>query len=165
MVLDAVASAAASLPDLRLYMCYRKAPLIEQVRRRIERDPALRTRVHLLGEIPYSDIQQHLRAADFLVQGSHHEGSSYGAIEALACGTSPLVTDIASFRRITDYGRVGAIVRVGHSDALAREIVQWSRKDRHTIRTAARAHFERELSTEGVGRQLRESYQNMVQLP
>jgi glycosyltransferase involved in cell wall biosynthesis len=73
-----------------------------------------------------------------------------------------LVTDIASFRRITDNGRVGAIVPVGQSDALAREIVRWTRMDRPALRREARAYFERELSIDAVGRQLRESYENMV---
>lgn len=164
MVLDAVAAATVALPDLRLYMCFRHAALLDQVRSRIATDPALANRVTLLGEIAYPGIESYLRAADFLLQGSHLEAGGFGVVEALACGATPLVTDIPSFRRITGAGSFGALVPVGDAGALAREIVAWSRRDRQALRKAAREHFERELSIRAVGRQLREAYQQVRQL-
>jgi glycosyltransferase involved in cell wall biosynthesis len=156
-VLEAVAAAAESLPDLRLHMCYRHAPLLAAVRARIAA-PALAGRVVLLGEIGYPQIQAHFRAADFLVQASHAEGSGYGVIEALACGTTPLVTDIPSFRRITGGGAFGALVPVGDSGALARAINDWGRRDRSVLRRRAREHFEQNLSFDAIGRQLLYAY-------
>lgn len=164
MVLDAVAAATLELPKLRFYMCFRNANLIDQVRGRIAADPALVDRVTLLGEIAYPGIETYLRAADFLVQGSHREAGGCGVVEALACGATPLVTDIPSFRRITGGGTFGALVPVGGAAALAREIVNWSRRDRPVLRQAAREHFERDLSIRAVGRQLRETYQQARRL-
>jgi glycosyltransferase involved in cell wall biosynthesis len=164
MVLDAVAAAAAELPAARLYMSFRHAALLDQVHARIASDPNLKTRVVLLGELPHRAVEAHLRAADFVVQGSHREGSGAGIIEALACGATPLVTNIPSFRKITDEGRFGAIVPAGDSAALAREIVAWSARDRPTLRCSARQHFERQLSFEAVGRQLRETYAQVAEL-
>src|SRR5262249_42702980 len=100
----------------------------------------------------------HLRAADFLVQGSHREAAGFGVIEALACGTTPLVSDIPSFRRITGEGRVGGLFPVGDAPALARVLVDWSGRDQGAVGAAARAHFERELSFRAVAGQLREAY-------
>jgi glycosyltransferase involved in cell wall biosynthesis len=99
-----------------------------------------------------------LRAADFLVLGSHSEGSGYAVIEALACGTTPLVTDIPSLRRITGDGAVGALSPPGDADAMARALVEWSRKPRAELRHAAREHFERALSVSAIGQQLRAAY-------
>jgi glycosyltransferase involved in cell wall biosynthesis len=164
MVLDAVAAAAPALPALRLYMCFRGKSLLVEVRERLASNPALRERVVLIGELPHRAIETHLRAADFLVQASHREGSGYGVIEALACGTAPLVTDIPSFRRITGDGRFGALVPVEDAAAMAREIVAWSRRDRAVIRRSARAHFERELSFGAIGHQLRETYARVMKL-
>jgi glycosyltransferase involved in cell wall biosynthesis len=158
MVLDAVAFSAASLPDLRLHMAFRHAALLDAVRQRVSSDPTLSGRVALIGELPHSAVEKHLQAADFLVQGSHREGSGFGIIEALACGTTPLVTDIPSFRRITEQGRHGALIPAGDSRAMAREIVSWSGRDRAALRRSAREQFERELSYGAVGRQLRETY-------
>jgi glycosyltransferase involved in cell wall biosynthesis len=158
MVLDAVARAAAQLPALRLHLCFRHAPLLAAVRERVAHDPRLAERVVLLGEVPYPGTERYLQAADFLLQASHDEGASYGVIEALACGATPLLTDIPAFRRITEDGRFGALVPIGDAAALADAIVDWSRRDRTALRAQARRHFEQALSFEVIGRQLRDVY-------
>lgn len=164
MVLDAVALAATSLPRLRLHMAFRHASLLDVVRERISSDPALAGRVSLVGELPHRAVETHLRAADFFLQASHREAAGIGIIEALACGTTPLVTDIPSFRWITGQGRYGALVPPGDSKALGREIVAWSSRDRATLRRQAREHFDRNLSFSAMGRQLRETYAQVMAL-
>jgi glycosyltransferase involved in cell wall biosynthesis len=161
-LLDAVALAASALPELRLHMCYRQAPLLEAVRARIAREPALRSRVQLLGEVPYPAIELYFRAADFLVQTSHVESCGAAAIDALACGVTPLVTDIPSFRRIVAEGAFGALVAAGDAGAFADAIRTWSRRDRDALRHRARTHFERELSFDTIGRELRAAYDHIL---
>jgi glycosyltransferase involved in cell wall biosynthesis len=161
-VLEAVTEVIPELPGLRLHMCFRHAPLLRRVETRVAADPALATRVRLLGEVPYPDIEMHYRAADFLVQASHAEGSGGALIDALACGTTPLVTDIPSFRRITGEGEYGALVPVGDARALAAAIRDWSRRDRQTLRRRAREHFDRELSFDAIGRQLCAAYEAVL---
>ena len=132
---------------------------VEAVRRRIASDPALGPRVQLLGEVPHAEIEPYYRAADFLVQASHAEGSGGALIDALACGTTPLVTDIPSFRRITGDGACGALVPVDNATALADALRDWGRRDRRTLRRQAREHFERDLSFDAIGRQLCAAYE------
>jgi len=162
MVLDALARAAPELKDPQLWCCYLSAPLLDQVVARIATDPRLTGRVHLMGPRPRGDVEHLLRAADFLVQGSHVEGSGFAVIEALACGTTPLVTDIPSFRWITGGGVAGGLCPPGDSQAMARLLVQWSARDRVALRTAARAHFERALSFEAIGAQMRTAYDALL---
>lgn len=162
-VLEALSRAAPKLRDPRLWCCYRSAPLLDRVRERIAADPALKGRVELLGPQPHSRIERLLRAADFLVQGSHREGSGYAAIEALACGTTPLVTDIPSFRRITGQGAVGALSPPGNAEAMARTLVAWSARNKLERRAQARSHFTRALSFEAVGRELRAAYEALLE--
>jgi len=161
-VLDAVAQVASELPGCRLHMCFRNAPLLAFVQTRIAEDPRLTDRVRLLGAVRHTEIETYFRAADFLVQASHAEGSGGAMIEALACGTTPLVTDIPSFRRITSEGEYGALVPVGDTAALAAAIVDWGRRDRAALRRRAREHFERDLSFDAIGRQLRAAYDRVL---
>ncbi len=161
-ILAALSRIAAQLPDPHLWCCYLTAPLLAQVRGRIDRDAQLRGRVHLLGRRPHSEVERLLRAADFLVQGSHREGSGYAVIEALACGTTPLVTDIPSFRRITGGGTFGALSPPGDVAAMSDALLRWSRRDRQHLRRAARAHFEATLSFDALGRELRTAYEALV---
>jgi glycosyltransferase involved in cell wall biosynthesis len=161
-VLEAFALTSAELPGAHLWMCYQDSPLLAEVQRRIASDPCLTDRVTLLGTQPHDRIQTRLRAADFLVLGSHKEGSGYAAIEALACGTPALVTDIPSFRRITGDGRAGALSRPGDASAMARAMVAWASGDRAAQRRAAREQFERHLSLHAIGAQLRAAYEAAV---
>ncbi len=157
-VLEAVSRAAPDLPNLRLYMCFQQAPLLHTVQAGIAGDAALAGRVRLLGKVAYPAIEAHFRSADFLISASHAEGSGAAVIEALACGTTPLLTDIPSSRRITGQGEFGALVPVGDASALARAIRDWSSRDRGGLRQRGRNHFEHELSFDAIGEQLRIAY-------
>jgi glycosyltransferase involved in cell wall biosynthesis len=161
-VLDAVDEVAQHRPAVRLWMCYKAAPLLDVVRERIARSNRLRQAVRLLGPLPHESVEQHLRAADFLVQASHKEGSGFGVMEALACGTTPLVTDIPSFRVITGRGAFGGLFPRGDSAALARIIMEWADRDREELRRGAREHFERSLSYAAVGTQLVHAYRSVA---
>jgi glycosyltransferase involved in cell wall biosynthesis len=162
-VLAALSRARAALPDPHLWCCFRAAPLLERVRHCIEHDPALAGRVHLLGAKSHDEVEQVLRAADFFIQGSHREGSGYALIEALACGTPGIVTDIPPFRRLTGDGRVAALSPPGDAGAMAAAIVSWSRQDRSAQRQAARTHFERTLSLDAIGWAWRRAYEALLQ--
>jgi glycosyltransferase involved in cell wall biosynthesis len=160
-VLAAFGRAAPALPDARLWCCYQRAPLLGAVRRAIADSPALRGRVTLLGARPHAEMQDLFRAADFHVQASHHEGSGYSVIEAMACGTPPLVTDLPSFRRIVD--GAGSLTPVGDGLALAASMVAWADRDPLARRRAARARFDEALSYTTIGRELRAAYEALVE--
>jgi glycosyltransferase involved in cell wall biosynthesis len=158
-VLEAFARAARLLPDARLYMCWTDAPLLPAVQARVAADPELRRRVALLGRQSPADVERLLRGADLFVQGSRREGSGYAVIEALACGATPVVTDIPPLRRLTRDAAVGALAAPGDVDAMSRAIVRFGARDRSALRAAARAHFERHLSIPALGRELRGAYE------
>jgi glycosyltransferase involved in cell wall biosynthesis/cytosine/adenosine deaminase-related metal-dependent hydrolase len=155
--LAALERAVPRLPDPRLWCCFGKAPLLDAVRRRVDDSPALRGRVTLLGARSHADMEALFRAADFFVQTSHREGSGYSVVEALACGTPPLVTDIPSLRRVV--GAAGSLTPVGDASALAEAIVAWAARDAAVRRAAARARFDAALSFDVIGRELRGVYE------
>lgn len=159
-ILGALERAIPRLDDARLWCCFGNAPLLDAVTQRIESSAVLRERVTLLGHQPHARMETLFRAADFFVQGSHREGCSYSTIEAMACGTVPLVTDIPSSRRIV--GDAGSLTPVGDACALADALVDWTRRDRSARRSAARARFERELSFDAIGRDLRDVYEYLA---
>jgi glycosyltransferase involved in cell wall biosynthesis len=163
-VLDAVAAAIRSLPNLHLYCCFGVAPLIGQVQRRIETDCHLRNAVHLLGFRPHTEIEQLMRAADLFVVGSHREGSGYSLIEALACGLPPVVTDIPSFRTLTGAGRVGALWPCDDAQGLSAALIELVPKLGTELRTTVQQHFESTLSFGALGAKLAAMYRDVVHL-
>lgn len=159
-VLDGVSLAARRLPGLQLWCAYGSAPLLEAVRKRVEGDPWLRGRVHLLGKVPHARIETLMRASDLFVSGSRSEGSGYAAIEALACGIVPVLTDIPAFRALTRGGRIGHLWPCGDSTQLADALVR-AAMDR-TSPAQVRAHFDATLSFAAVGRQWADAYAQVL---
>lgn len=159
-VLDGVALAVPDLPGLQLWMCFGQAPLEGAVRERL-RDPRLAGRVHLLGPVPHAQVEWLMSAADILVQGSHREGSGYSVIEALACGLSPVVTDIPSFRSLLGglpQAQAAALWPVADAPALAAALVRVAGMPGPARRQQVRERFDAHCSLAAVGRGLLASY-------
>lgn len=162
-VLEGVASAAERLSGLQLWCAFGSAPLFAEVQRRIAGDSRLAGRVHLLGKVPHAEVEILLRAADLFVSGSRAEGCGYAALEALACGIPPVITDIPAFRSLTGSGRVGHLWPCGDAARLAAALVNAAsaRPSAHQLR----AHFDAELSFTAVGRQWAAAYSRLLGVP
>jgi len=159
-VLDGVALAAPRLPGMKLWMCFGKAPLYDAVRDRM-RDPRLAGRVELLGALPNARIETLMSAADVFVQGSHREGSGYSLIEALACGLSPVVTDIPSFRSLLGplpVARAARLWPTGDAAALAEALAEMAGAPAAERRAAVRARFDAHCSPAALSRSLVAAY-------
>lgn len=110
----------------------------------------LEGRVHLSGKLPHNDLETLYNSADFFVLGSHYEGSGFALIEAVACGVTPIVTDIPSFRHITKNGKFGSLWKAGKAESSAHAVQTASQ--RSTDRNTIRAYFEQELSFDAIGK-------------
>jgi glycosyltransferase involved in cell wall biosynthesis len=155
-VLDGVARAALQLPDLQLWCTFGSAPLLDEVRRRIEHDPQLAGRVHLLGKVTHAQVETLMRAADMFVAGSLAESCGYVVLEALACGVTPVVTDIPSFRALIGGSRVGHLWPCGDAAQLAQALVDAAASQ--PLPEHVRAHFDAALSFAAVGRRWADAY-------
>jgi glycosyltransferase involved in cell wall biosynthesis len=153
-MLRAVRIALAALPDLHLWCVFVGTALLGEVEVLLRGDEHLAAHVHLLGAVPHATVETLCRAADLFVSTSRREGSGYALIEAMACGVTPVVTDIPSFRALTGDGAVGALVPVGDAEALAAAIIDQAGQPREAVR----AHFERHLAFDAIGAQLMAAY-------
>jgi glycosyltransferase involved in cell wall biosynthesis len=160
-VLHGFAQATAALPQAQLWMCYGDAPLLPRVRAMIRQDPALRGRVHLLGALPHERVELLLRTADFYVACSYNESTGFALIEALACGATPIVTDIPAFRAVLADGAYGELIPVGDAFALGRALVERASSRSSQQRLANRGYFEAELSFAALGRRLVSVYDQL----
>jgi glycosyltransferase involved in cell wall biosynthesis len=159
-VLEGVAQAAANLPGLRLWCAFGAAPLLSEVRARIDGDPRLAGRVRLLGRVPHARIESLMRAADLFVSGSRAEGSGYAAMEAMACGVVPVLTDIPAFRALTRGGRIGYLWPCGDGRRLADALLAATRGG--VSRERVRAHFDATLSFQVLGRLWARAYARVL---
>lgn len=158
-VLDGFSRVIVDFPRACLLMAYRRDGLLERVRSALA-DPALAGRVHLLGEIPREALEDFLAAGDFLLQGSHREGSSLAVLEALACGVHPIVTDIEPLRTMTGAGAAGTLWRVEDAGDLARAIRE--AVARRQSRERIREFFDSRWSHAAIGRAAVRAYEEAI---
>jgi glycosyltransferase involved in cell wall biosynthesis len=157
-ILEAVRLALHELPDLHLWCAFRGMDLLDEVGKMLDGDEVLARHVHLLGPVPHAHVEQLCRASDFYVSASRREGSGYALIEALSCGAVPVVSDIPSFRALTDGGAIGALAAPGDAAAFAAAIRSLAALPREPLRRRVLDHFERRLSFERVGASLVQAY-------
>ncbi|MFC4527459.1 glycosyltransferase family 4 protein [Dyella halodurans] len=155
-VLEGVAKATLQLPDLQLWCAFGSAPLLNEVQARVAQDPRLSGRVHLLGKVAHEQVETLMRAADLLVSGSLTESCGYVVLEALACGLTPVVTDIPAFRALISGSRVGHLWPRGDAARLADALVDAVANRPSSAQV--RAHFDAALSFAAVGRQWADAY-------
>ena len=151
-VLDGFERALHVLPDAHLTLVYHTEECLPQVQTRIARSVSLGNRVHLLGQVEHDQLAAFYSAADLFVSGSHHEGSGYALIEALACGTVPVVTDIPSFRALTGNGAFGSLWAPGDAGAFADALIRCGKSDFTALRGGILRHFDNSWSWPAIGR-------------
>ena len=113
--------------------------------------------------MPHARVELLCRAADFLLLGSRDEGSADALLEALACGATPVVTDIPPFRALTGRGAVGALAAPGDAAGFADALVALRDAPRPELRRRAIAHFRGELSPPALGSRLVDVYRELLE--
>ena len=71
-----------------------------------------------------TDLPDVYRSADVYVSASHSDGSSVSLLEALACGTPALVSDIPSNREWIEPGKTGWLFPDGNVDLLSKALLE-----------------------------------------
>jgi glycosyltransferase involved in cell wall biosynthesis len=162
-VLDGFERSLARLPEATLTLVSGEGDLLPAVRDHVAAAPMLRGCVQIVGRVPHDRIASFYSAADLFAIGSHHEGSGYATIEAIACGVAPVVTDIPAFRALTAEGTIGALWPTGDPAACARALVEVASRDLASERIRTTSHFDRALSWRAVGERAMAIYRDVVQ--
>jgi len=96
--------------------------------RRILRDGRQLHRVRFVGHIPQKALPRWYQEADLFISPSHVDGSSVSLMEALACGSATLVSDIPANKEWIRQGANGWLFRDGEPADLA-EKIRWIRSN------------------------------------
>jgi glycosyltransferase involved in cell wall biosynthesis len=118
--LRAFARVRSERPGARLYLVYRDAPMLDACRAEVAR-LGIAGAVSFLGERPHDEMAAWHSAADFVMQSSVREVCGMAIVEAVACGATPVVTDLPSFRFVA--GPLGAFAPVADDAAFARALL------------------------------------------
>jgi glycosyltransferase involved in cell wall biosynthesis len=150
-VLRAFLKFQSSVPSALLVMIFSAGDLLKELKSAI---PSSKSHcVQFVKSVPHAEMEAWYRKSQFILSGSHYEGSGIAVIEAMSCGCIPLLTDIPSFRRITG-GKCGWFYPPGNEEALLHLLQSTSQMNLKEERENTLLQFQSELSFDAIGRKI-----------
>jgi len=122
LLLEAFAGVRVQAREARLVLTGGREDLEVELRRL-----GLGPEVVFLGEVPHAALDGVYRSARALVFPSRYEGFGYPPLEAMGCGTPPIVSDAASLPEVVGEG--GLIVPEGEAAPLREAMLRLLRDD------------------------------------
>jgi len=141
-------------PDARLYMIYQNDELINEIKAALVEDH--RDAIVLVGKISHDDLLYWYNSADFIVASSYYEGSGTAVCEAMSCGCVPVLSDIFSFRMMTDNGRFGVSFEPGNEEQLLSALMDTQQMDMDDQKAKTLAYYQSNLSFEAIAKRFEE---------
>lgn len=102
-------------------------------------DKGLDDKIQVLGRVPNHELPLFLNAADVYVSPSLSDGTSLSLLEAMACGTGLIVTDVPAIKEWVT-AENGIMVKRGDAAELQRALEEY-----YTNRTLAETHGAKNL--------------------
>jgi L-malate glycosyltransferase len=101
------------------------------------RNSSISRQVQFVGRISQADLPDYYNEADVYLSASHVDGSSLSLMEAMSCGTVPLVSNIPSNREWVEDGVSGYLFEDGDDVQLAARLLALD-KVRHQLPAMSR---------------------------
>ena len=111
---------ATHLPDNYHLLIAGSGPLEEEVRNLADK----KINVHYLGYQSKQNLLSLIRGSDLLIQPSLEEGISSTLLEAMACGTCILASNIEGISEIVENNKNGLLVEPNNRDELINKILE-----------------------------------------
>ena len=141
-------------PEARLCMIYQTEDLLNEVKDLISSGDLNNEAVVLIGKIPHNNLQAWYNSADFIISGSHYEGSGVAICEAMSCGCIPVLTNINSFRTMTGDGRCGWLYEKGNIDDLLAALSKTITSDLPSEREKVFQQYKNVLSPQAIAEKI-----------
>jgi len=141
-------------PAARLYMIYHTTELLAAIKALLASKNKSSQAVLLIGKVAHHDMLYWFNSADFIIAGSHYEGSGIAVCEAMSCGCVPILTAIPSFKKMTGHGKCGLLYEAGNADDLLKVLNQTPEMDIEKERHKVLVQFKNELSFEAIAKKI-----------
>lgn len=128
-------------------------------------DLHLENKVKLLGQLPFSEVQKQIQAADVLLLSSVEEGIANVVLEAMQLGTLVLSTNCGGMNEVISNGVNGFLVPIRYPEKIAETlqiIVNLSRQEKDTITTEAKMTIEKQHASSLMINEMVAMYQKLM---
>lgn len=137
-------------PDAKLYLIYQSNELLSAIKHALNAATCRKKNIVLVGKVPHNELLYWYNSADFIISSSHYESGGAAVCEAMSCGCVPIVTNIPSFRMITDNGNCGILYDAGNEEMLLDALLQSRRISLPKKREEVLKHYNATLSFKAI---------------
>ncbi|MBS1597820.1 MAG: glycosyltransferase family 4 protein [Bacteroidetes bacterium] len=142
--------------NAKLYMIFHTSELMLEIKKILENNTLAKDAIVLVGKVPHEEMLYWYNASDFIISGSYYEGSGVAVCEAMSCGCIPILTDIFSFRKITNKGACGLLYEAGNEQALLSALLKSQEINMEEQRKKVLEQFEKSLSFKAIAAKIQE---------
>lgn len=108
----------------------------------LAREEGVESQIQFVGPVSNEQLVDELSRASFFVSASQHEGFGISAIEAMAAGCLPILSDIPAFRYLLPDDLSPLLVDFSESRRAAEKIIQIQQMDQSSARKRVRSRAE-----------------------
>ena len=148
-------------PHAKLYMIYQAKDLLKVIEEKIRTNEKHLSSIMLIGTVHHSEMENYYNASDFIISGSHYEGSGIAVCEAMSCGCIPILTNIPSFRKMTNDGEFGLLYEAGNENSLLAALLYSLDLNIQKEQESVKSHFLKELSFDAIARKTNEVVESL----
>ena len=138
----------------KLYMIFQSTELLFELNAVIQKAVIPHDSITLVGQVEHDALIHWYNSSDFIISSSHYEGSGIAICEGMSCGCIPVVTNIPSFRMMTNNGQIGIIYQSGRVDDLVSALSASVIIDVETERQKTLTWHENELSAQAIANKI-----------
>ncbi len=130
---------------------------------RLSSELGINDMISFIGRIEQGDLPPYYSAADLLAVPSYHESFGLVALEALACGTPVVATEVGAMNSVICEGKTGSIVVDSRPLAFARAIHDFVSKPRHAMESVdSIRNSARQFNWSHIAKAMIEEYESML---
>ncbi len=124
----------------------------------------LEKNIKIIPRVKHSEIKMYYMASDLFILPSYSEGLPKVVLEAMACGTPVVASNIPGHREIINHNETGYLFKTGNNSDLALTIINALEnvEQRKMISSAAKTRVEEQFSWEAVVKRLEHVYENVL---
>ncbi|HZB12672.1 MAG TPA: glycosyltransferase family 4 protein [Chryseolinea sp.] len=141
-------------PSATLKIVYRAGNHRDDIERLLTSLEIDRKQIVLIENVDHDEMLHWYNDAAFVISTSHYEGSGAAVCEGMACGCIPIVTNIPSFRMMTQSGKVGFLFAPGDVNGLHQALRSSRQVSLLDERKKVLTQFQENLSCDAISKKM-----------
>jgi glycosyltransferase involved in cell wall biosynthesis len=136
-----------------LYMVFDNEELLPEIQSWLKEYSYAARHIHLVGKVEHQQLQYWYSSVDFIISTSQYEAGGVSVCEGMSCGCIPILSDIPSFRSMTN-DQCGIIFEQGNERALLQSLHTSALINKEVERQKTLTCFNTYLSFEAIAQRI-----------